>query len=45
MPGNNRDLFLKLPENMVSAPYIASAIIDYEGAAAVKLAELSFSYD
>jgi hypothetical protein len=45
MPGNNRDLFLQLPENMVSAPYIASAIIDYEGAAAVKLAELSFSYD
>ena len=45
MPGNSRDLFLQLPENLVSAPYIATAIVDYEGAAAVKLAELSFNYE
>lgn len=45
MPGNSRDLFLQLPDDLASAPYIATAIIDYEGAAAVKLAELSFSYE
>ncbi len=45
MPGNSRDLFLQLPEDLASATYIATAIIDYEGAAAVKMAELSFSYE
>ncbi len=45
MPGNSRDLFLQLPEGLAPAKYIATAIIDYEGAASVKLAELSFSYD
>lgn len=45
MPGNSRHLLLQLPEDLVSASYIATAILDYEGAAAVKLAELSFTYE
>jgi hypothetical protein len=45
MPGNKRDLFLQLPEGLAPAKYIATAIVDYEGAASVKLAELSFNYE
>jgi len=45
MPGNSRTVFLKLPENLQPAKYIASAIINYEYAEAVKLAELSFNYE
>lgn len=45
MPGNSRDLFLQLPDSLASASYIATAIFDYEGAAAVKMAELSFNYE
>lgn len=45
MPGNSRTVFLKLPENLDPAKYIASAIINYEYAASVKLAELSFNYE
>jgi len=34
-----------LPENLEAAKYIATAIVDYEYAASVKMAELSFSYE
>lgn len=45
MPGDSRDVFLQLPETLPPAKYIATAIIDYENAASVKLAELSFTYE
>jgi len=45
MPGDSRNVFLELPENLEAAKYIATAIVDYEYAASVKMAELSFSYE
>jgi len=45
MPGDSRNVFLQLPENLEAAKYIATAIVDYEYAASVKMAELSFSYE
>jgi hypothetical protein len=45
MPEDKRTLFIELPEDLEPAKYVATAIIDYEHAASVKMAELSFSYD
>jgi P pilus assembly chaperone PapD len=45
MPGDKRDVFLQLPETLKPGKYIATALIDYEDASAVKLAELSFTYE
>jgi len=45
MPGDNRNVFLELPEDLEPAKYIATAIVDYEHAASVKMAELSFNYE
>lgn len=45
MPGNTRNVFFTLPEKLPSAKYIATAIVDYEDADSVKLAELSFNYE
>lgn len=45
MPGDKRNVFLELPDGLEPAKYIATAIIDYEHAASVKIAELSFSYE
>ena len=45
MPGDSRDVFLQVPETLPPAKYIATAIVDYENAASVKLAELSFTYE
>ena len=45
MPGDSREVFLQLPETLSPAKYIATAIVDYENAASVKLAELSFTYE
>lgn len=45
MPGNSRNVFLELPESLDPAKYIATAIVDYEHAASVKIAELSFNYE
>lgn len=45
MPGDKRNVFLELPEGLSPAKYIATAIVDYEYAASVKMAELSFDYE
>ena len=45
MPGDKRDIYLQLPETLEKGKYIATALIDYEDASAVKLAELSFTYE
>jgi hypothetical protein len=45
MPGDKRELFFYLPEDLTSSKYIATAIFDYEHAASVKMAELSFDYE
>ncbi|MFA5555182.1 MAG: molecular chaperone [Phycisphaerae bacterium] len=45
MPGDKRELFFKLPEDLNPSKYIATAIFDYEHAASVKMAELSFDYE
>ena len=45
MPGDKRELFFNLPEDLTSSKYIATAIFDYEHAASVKMAELSFDYE
>lgn len=45
MPGDKRELFFKLPEDLDPSKYIATAIFDYEHAASVKMAELSFDYE
>src|SRR5690606_4447319 len=45
MPGDLRNVFIQLPENLKAAKYIATAMVDYEDAASVKLAELSFNYE
>ena len=45
MPGDKRDIYLQLPETLEKGKYIATALIDYEEASAVKLAELSFTYE
>ena len=45
MPGDKRELFFELPEELNASKYIATAIFDYEHAASVKMAELSFDYE
>lgn len=45
MPGDKRTVYFQLPENLAAGKYIASAIMDYEHASAVKMAELTFSYE
>ena len=45
MPGDNRELFFQLPEDLDTSKYIATAIFDYEHASSVKMAELSFDYE
>lgn len=45
MPGDVRTVFFNLPNDLEPAKYMATAIVDYEHAAAVKLAELTFSYE
>ena len=45
MPGDKRQLYFQLPETLEPAKYIATAIFDYEHAASVKMAELSFDYE
>ncbi|WP_118195331.1 fimbrial biogenesis chaperone [Albibacterium indicum] len=45
MPGDKRTVYFNLPEDLSKGKYIATALVDYEHASAVKIAELSFSYD
>ena len=45
MPGDKREMYFQLPETLDAAKYIATAIFDYEHAASVKMAELSFDYE
>lgn len=45
MPGDTRKVMLELPDTLEKGKYIATAIVDYEHAASVKMAELSFSYE
>lgn len=45
MPGDERTVFINLPEQLDPGKYIATAIVDYEKAASVKMAELSFQYE
>lgn len=45
MPGDKRTLFFQLPDDLESSKYVATAIFDYEHAASVKMAELSFDYE
>lgn len=45
MPGDDRNVTFDLPEDLEPAKYIATAIVDYEHAASVKMAELSFNYE
>ncbi|HZJ79128.1 MAG TPA: hypothetical protein VFC69_00965 [Dysgonamonadaceae bacterium] len=45
MPGDYRYLYFQLPDDLEAAKYIATAIFDYEHAASVKMAELSFDYE
>lgn len=45
MPGDERSVQLQLPENLTAGKYIATALVDYEHASAVKMAELSFTYE
>ena len=45
MPGDYRYLYFQLPEELAAAKYIATAIFDFEHAASVKMAELSFDYE
>ena len=45
MPGDYRYLYFQLPDDLEPSNYIATAIFDYEHAASVKMAELSFDYE
>ena len=45
MPGDERVLFFQLPEDLDASKYTATAIFDYEHAASVKMAELSYDYE
>lgn len=45
MPGDKRELYFELPEDLDASKYIATAIFDYEHASSVKMAELSFDYE
>ena len=45
MPGDERQLFFNLPQDLAPSKYIATAIFDYEHASAIKMAELSFDYE
>ena len=45
MPGDERQLYFNLPEDLTPSKYIATAIFDYEHASSIKMAELSFDYE
>lgn len=45
MPGDTRNVHFNLPEELDTSKYIATAMFDYEHAASVKMAELSFDYE
>ena len=45
MPGDERQIYFNLPEDLAPSKYIATAIFDYEHASSIKMAELAFDYE
>ncbi|WLD23427.1 molecular chaperone [Flavobacterium dauae] len=45
MPGDNREMTIKLPENTTPGKYTATILIDYGDDNTIEMAELSFTYE